>query len=595
MRKIKPSFYQNRMRVLSKVIKKNKYVGFDVETFGDKNKFYSGGLYWIDRGKERFEYFTDKEEMIKFMLARKFRNHYLVATNLNFDFTVVFYDTKYWNDFKIMMRNGNIIQASYNLNHNHGYIRFIDTANYAFMSVDNLGKIIGANKLKKPCFLGERIPNNEDEYIEMMNYNRMDCKISHDFMLFFQEGVNSVGGNVKLTLASTSLNTWRMNYQPIDLIKEEFILKDANIKDFIFAGYYGGRTEVFKRGSFASVNYYDINSLYPSAMRNEFPLPQSVKKIKKGDANLLNIYRFEGVTKARVTVHNIDKPFLPVRLNGKLCFPSGSFIGTWNNCELRKAIDLGYEIHCIEQIIYTETFNPFSDFVKKFYELRNMYKEQNNKFEFIVKILMNSLYGKFGMKRIEKYNIIDIKDVEDYTKFSKLVKNAEFDIKNDKLIVREEKEFNGIYAFPILASYVTSYARLIMYDYLDNEDVIYTDTDSIVTSRELDNTGNELGQMKYEGKFKNCIFIKPKLYLMNNHVKMKGISRPNLIDFLTIYYGGKVQKMKFTRLKESARKGITPNTKITIPKSLQLEDNKRVWEHQDLESVSPSKPIEVYL
>lgn len=583
------------MRRLSKHIKKNKYVGFDVETYGKTNKFYSGGLYWIDRGKERFEYFTDKEKMAEFMLTRKFRTHYLVATNLNFDFTVVFYETKYWNDFKILMRQGNIIQASYDLKHKHGYVRFIDTSNYAFMSVAKLGEIIGSDKLEKPKWLGKKKPEDIDERLELMNYNRQDCKITHDFMNFFQEGVNSVGGNVKLTIASTSLNTWRMNYQPNDLIKEEYVLRDSDIKKFIFEGYYGGRTEVFKRGTFKKINYYDINSLYPFAMKKEFPLPQSVQKIHRDLVSIDNVKNFEGVTRARVTIKNIDKPLLPLRYNDKLMFPVGTFEGTWNHVELRKALKLGYKIQCKEQIIYRETFNPFSEFVDNFYELRNKFKNDNNAFEFIVKILMNSLYGKFGMKLVEKYKIIDKKELTDYDTMKKLIGNSAFTEKGDKIIIREQKAFNGIYSFPILASYVTSYSRLIMYDYLIDDKVVYTDTDSIMTESELTNTGNELGQMKIEGKYPYAIFVKPKFYLVWFKARIKGVASPTVEDFDSILRGEKVVKQKFTRLKESVRRGMKPNTIIDVPKNLTLMDEKREWEHTDLNRIANSKPIEVSL
>ena len=52
----------------------------------------------------------------------------------------------------------------------------------------------------------------------------------------------------------------------------------------------------------------------------------------------------------------------------------------------------------------------------------------------------------------------------------------------------------------MVASAVTSYARLIMLPYLLNDSVAYTDTDSIITTKPLPKEliGKELGQMKDE-------------------------------------------------------------------------------------------------
>lgn len=590
------SFYSNRLRTLSPRIRKHIFIGFDVETYGDENKFYSGGLYWEDRGKIRFDYFTDAEKMCKFILARKFKNKYIVATNLDFDLTVLFYNTKYWNKFKILMRQGKIITASYDLGNNNGKIRFIDTANYAFFSVDTLGKIIGERKLDKPYWLGDRKPETPEERLELQTYNMQDCKITRDFSIFFQNGVNSLMGTVQLTIGSTSLKTWRMNYQPCDLIKESFITGDKSIRNFIFEGYYGGRTEVFKRGSFDEVNYYDVNSLYPYVMKNKFPLPQSVKIIDSRNVSFDNIIRYEGVSRCKVNVDNIDKPILPLRHDGKLKFPIGSFEGVWNHIELREAIIMGYDVKPVEQIIYTKSFYPFKNFVDKLYKLRLKYKEENNPFEIVVKLMLNSLYGKFGSKKVEKYKIIDMKTYDgSFNELKKLVGSNDFDVKNGKLIYRKEKEWNGIHSFPILASYVTSYARLHMYEYIKNDDVIYMDTDSIITTRQIKGCDTKLGNMKFEGKYTDCMFIKPKFYCLGDIVKIKGVSRATHDDFITILNGGSVSKMKFSRIKESARRGIQPNTKMIVKKNLSLIDDKRIWEHNDLSTISESKPVEVYL
>lgn len=591
----KNPMYKYCMRPLSPNIHKKRFIGFDVETYGKDNKFYSGGLYWYDKKYKKyiFRYFIDKEIMAKFMLTRKFRNMYIVATNLTFDFTVVFYDTPYWNKFRTLQRDGNILLASYDLNNKNGKIRFIDTSNYApFVSVSNLGKIIGVDKLEQPKFLGKK-PKNEDERLELQNYNMFDCKISFKFMEFFQDTINMLGGTLKLTIGSTSLSTYRMNYQKHSLVKESYVVNDSSIKDFIFEGYYGGRTEVFKRGVIKDVHYYDVNSLYPFAMKNNFPMPTSAEIPK--NPSLKNIIKYEGVSNCKVTSPKINKPFLPYRFDGKLMFPTGTFQGTWNHNELRKAYELGYKIVPIKQLIYTETFRPFDEFVDKLYALRTKYKNEKNPIEFVIKILMNSLYGKFGMKKIERYDIIDL-DSMDWEEVTKLAGSSEVEFIEDtnKMIIRSTKKFDGIYSFPIFASYVTSYARIHMYDFLKNENVVYSDTDSVISTSKLNNCSELLGQMKHEGSYDKAIFVKPKFYsLGEDYIKIKGLSKANCKDFIRILNGETIIKEKFSKLKESVKRGKLPNRIIEVPKKYSLIDNKRIWEHNNLDLISSSEPIEV--
>lgn len=588
-------YWKNTLVKLKGKIKKKEFVGFDIETYGETNKFMSGGIYYYYHGIEKFEYFTNQQEMLKFLLCRKFRNKMIVATNLGFDLTSLFWKTKYWNKIKLISRGSDILSASYDLGNNHGKIHFIDTFNYARFSVNDLGKILGVPKLEKPDWLGERKPNNKQEEQELKMYNKRDCKITCDFMYYLQEGINQAGGNLKITIASTSLDVWRRGHLNMNLTKESYILKDDKINELIFGAYYGGRTEVFKRGLFKDVNYYDVNSLYPSVMRKKFPVPHSVKKVYNPDIHY--VLNYEGVTECEVKSPPLNIPLLPIKIKGKLIFPVGKFKGTWNNVELRKALQLGYTINPINQIIYTETFYPFKSYVDKFYEMRLKAKKDGNNMELIYKLLLNSLYGKFAQKNRQNLIIKMIENItnDEFIKYAKCPdKNPSFILKDGIIMDIQKSIFNGNFSFPILSSYTTSYARLLMYDYLQKYDVIYMDTDSIVIKEEIKNTGKELGMMKHEGKISEAIFIKPKMYLMDKSVKVKGINKCNKKDFETILRGGSVKKIKFSKLRESIRRGFNPNTKISINKTLNLEDNKRLWSERFCEeSEQNSVPLEL--
>lgn len=573
----------------SKKLKKYDFIGFDVETFGRFNEFYLGGLYWYSRsGKEMFKIFYDKRQMIDFILSsKKFEGKYIVATNLNFDLTCLFYDMPEWNDLEILKQQSNIIYAK--LTRNKGkrsYINFIDTFNYLKTSVEGLGKIINSPKLEKPETLG-KIPETEEQRKELEVYNKRDCKISCDFMYFLQKGINKAGGNLKITIASTSFDVWRRNFLPISLKKESAVLKDNSIRDFIFKGYYGGRTEVFKRGEFENVYYYDINSLYPSVMRNKYPLPQSARKIENPKKD--NILDYDGVSKVLIHCPGNIRPLLPYKHHGKLIFPSGYISGTYNHNELRKALEIGYKIiNIYEQIIYTQTFKPFNQFVDYFYKIRQKYKSEGNNLQITFKLILNSLYGKFGQKKISGTRILDPStlNVDNYNqlldKINEFTQGEEYETdEKGRILVNYEKKYYGTNVYPIIASYVTSYARILMYDYIKHDEVIYTDTDSCICEKPLFEHSKELGKMKQEGFFRKCYIIKPKLYFLGGdeeqEVKIKGLSRPSKEDFFSIVDGNTVKKIKFAKLNESFRRGLKVNQAMEVVKSFNLEDDKRTW------------------
>jgi hypothetical protein len=597
--------YNHILKPLSPKIVKYDFIGFDVETYGDNNKFYMGGLWSRYGKKETYEVFYDREEMIKHILDIKPKNKYIVATNLSFDLTVLFYKTKYWNDLKLIHRAGDIIYAK--IKTRKGTIKFIDTMNYAPFSVEKQGKLlekanlIKDGKLKKPSFWlpiykdGELVKyeirkpretpkRKSKEVIELERYNRQDCKISSLFMYLIQQGINDAGGTLKITIASTSFDIWRRQFLKTLLLKEEHVLNDPKIKDFIFEAYYGGRTEVYKRGMHKNLYYYDINSLYPSVMVNPYPKPNSVRKISV--PRLDYIRQYEGVSNVIIESPGLDKPFLPVR-EDKLIFPNGIFKGTYNHNELRKALELGYKIHKItKQIIYSEKFLPFKRFVETFYKKRMSQKATKNPLEVSTKLILNSLYGKFGQRRVTKTEIFSIKGMTYQQVKDKLRDNY---VKNGSEIMQSyEEEFNGVNVYPIFASYTASYARILMYPYINNPEVVYTDTDSIFTTENIIEPSNELGKMKLEATIDQAEFYRPKLYEIFNNgeytTKVKGLSRCTHNNFQKIKQGLPVDKFKISKLKESLRRGMEINKSMIVPKLISIEDDKRVW--KDNESIA---------
>lgn len=562
------------LKRLNSKIKRYQIHSFDIETHGYKNRFVIGGFY-----DDRYHAFFNKDELIDYMMSKSSKNSFIVASNLSFDFFGTFFDKRYMNNFSPIMKSGNILMSKI------GMMRFIDTRNFCSLSVSALGKIIGLEKFYSRFAKSGTIPKTINEWNSYKRYNARDCLISKKFIEYFQDVCNNVlGCEMKMTIASSAMNLYRRRFMPIPIIyKEPF-----NEKKFIYSAYYGGRTEAFFRGHYIGMKrgshrqkllyYYDFNSLYPSCMKGEYPLPVSAKIIKSRRGNIPEniIIRYHGISDVIIEAPYMFYPFLPFRSENKLLFPYGTFRGSYTHIELRKALELGYRIKKIfKTLYYTKTFFPFRDYVNTLYDLRMRYQHEGNlSMASIVKLFLNSLYGKFAMKNLQEITIKDFSIEE-------LEEGYFLDHKSLIGYKTREKEAENNYIIPILSVYTSAYSRIKLYDAIVRLEPLYCDTDSCLSFKKI-RFSQKLGEMKLEKVVKECIIVRPKLYQLKAidgkiFTKAKGFSRINDKDFRNIIRGKKIKQMQFIKFKESIRRNYEPNQKINFYKRAILEDDKRKW------------------
>ncbi len=209
--------------------------------------------------------------------------------------------------------------------------------------------------------------------LEVIDKFRQNLFISHNIDL--TEG---------LTISRLALNKFLrfyLNNSKIPLINK------INIFNFLYLGYYGGRTEVFKPYG-KNLYYYDVNSLYPKAALNNMP-GIDVKYIKSLTNNSLNLDSLFGIFRAKVkTNHNYlgllppSLPSLPQsdgsdgsdKTNLGLIFPIGEYEGVWSSVELKYAQDNGYKVNVIEGYGFNEVPSYFKDYVHTLYDLKSKSK-----------------------------------------------------------------------------------------------------------------------------------------------------------------------------------------------------------------------------
>jgi len=549
-----------KLTPINSQIKVKPISSYDVETWGDrKNTFRMGS---VCRAGD-YKVFWDKKEMGDY-LKSKYQSRFMTfATNTQFDWNCLYILDKDWD---LLFNGSSLIRAYYRPTHTS----HLDTLNIVPLSVKKMGKSIG---LKKGDI--ENFASTPDDEIE--EYNLMDTRITYEYMVWFQKEVNDLGGELKLTLASTGMDLWRRKYL------HETIFQPSWLRNQItYESYYGGRTECFYKGYLEDFYVYDINSMYPYIMLRPFPDINRLTFDKADDIG--NIMEYEGCAKVSVYAPPMYVPILPYRHMDRLMFPCGDLVGTWTNAELRYAMENGYQIKEVFWTLYSEdTENYFENFILDLYEQRQEYARNDADEEYIIKKLMNSVYGKFAQKLDKKGSGL-LRVIDDNTKLEDLVGAM---IYHDKYYIKALERL-PVYVLPLLSSYVTSQSRILLHRYISKTKNYYCDTDSLFTPTRLD-TSTALGDLKVEYKVqKGWIFANKMYYLVcdgreDDIIKCKGIPYSKLAEFYETLFDRLEEKViiyfeKFVKMKEALRRNYMPNEIIDYHKTVKLYGfDKRAW------------------
>ena len=178
-----------------------------------------------------------------------------------------------------------------------------------------------------------------------------------------------------------------------------------NIFNFLSFGYFGGITEVYKPYG-QNLKYFDVNSLYPYVMAH-FPMPTGKPKFFYGDIRKNEYYAF-GFFYVRVTApDDIRVPILLTRINRSTIAPIGTWEGMYFSEELYNAESYGYKFEIIFGYLFEKSKILFADYIKNLYTIKKERSSKDAKY-IISKMLMNSLYGRFGMNPYrESHQIVD--------------------------------------------------------------------------------------------------------------------------------------------------------------------------------------------
>lgn len=462
------------------------------------------------------------EQLLSYITSRK--NTYMFGHNIGFDIRVIglfryLHDNGFSSKPPIINERAFIWDAS----DGKHKINVIDTANFAVQSVKKLGKSLGYDKLDVDFDAAS------DE--ELLTYCIRDTEIVEKFVCQYIKFIyDNDLGNFKSTLASQALLSWRHRFmsKPVILHSNKIALEAER------DSYHGGRVECFYIGKLPKQDYYnlDINSMYPHVM-SSMQLPYRLENISNDN----RVSTLEFYTNKRYCIASVDietqTPCYPIYHNKRLLFPVGTFTATLHQSELRYAIDHNQ----IKRVNKTYIYNSeilFYDYVNFFYSVKVTSKlNGNSSWEFIAKILLNALYGKFGQTYVSR-KCTDIEDSNSIWRLPFSIPDrhtrGQYVCWYDKLIL-EQKSGETAHSFPAIAGAITAYARMLLWNYIEKaniNNVYYADTDSIICNRKgYDNLQNsisetQLGKLKLMGKTDTFEIRGCKDYSFGEDDKTKG-------------------------------------------------------------------------
>ena len=335
-------------------------------------------------------------------------------------------------------------------------------------------------------------------------------------------------------------------------------------QEFIYACSFGGRFEMCKRGFLGNTWTYDINSAYPEAMRNlpDFSDGRWVQGKTIHPLAAAGFYEIECNIPEDVYI----APF-PFMIKGKLIFPTGHFITRATLPELQACRKPEwYKILSSEQFIQNTDHKPLKKIMESLYAERQKLKSNGDASEYILKIILNSTYGKFGA------------------------------------VIKGNKRIGSMFFPPIFVA-ITGHIRAKLYDFAIannlERDVAGFATDSIALTKKLDlPETKELGKFSLQKSASDTFYLQNGINRTNGIWKQRGLGTMNgkRIDwYKTVTKDGilfaKIKVIRNTRLNSGIKFKKTDgigNLKEIVRELNLNADRGRLW-NGSLKSVKSKK------
>ena len=451
--------------------------------------------------------------------------YYIVAHNIAFDIRVVgllkYFSSHKWKRTMLIAEGVNFIAS---FRKDTTTVQLVNNQQLFNVSLKKLGEAIGVYK--------KGIDFAAANDTELLEYCVQDVVVMIEAWNFWVKYISDNDlGPFRLTAASQAMSAFRHRF----LDETVYIHNDERTIKLERESYHGGRVECFYIGTYSKGLVYnlDVNSMYPAMMES---LPVPVKLLKYYERCPREVFErnrrnYGYIVEAAL---DISEAVLPVKDGKRLLFPTGRVVGVFTKPEYEAALEVGNVREVFRCAFYDERV-AFHSFVDFFYTARLAFREAgNDQFAYISKLLLNSLYGKFGQKQNVYETVGKSINTPDGIYKSLEVGSGEW-VKYRIIegIVEKSVGFEeGYNSFVAVASYITAAARVLLAKYIriaGRENVLYCDTDSLFVNA----TGHDLladyidasalGKLKLVQNPDTLTIFGPKWYRFGDTTKLKGI------------------------------------------------------------------------
>lgn len=283
----------------------------------------------------------------------------------------------------------------------------VDAFNYFRTSLEEIGESIGMGK-------GEQPPKSAP-FQAWLDYCIQDVLVLEKAIKGLIDLVRGEGlGKFALTISSQAMSAYRCKFMP----SPKSILVHGNDRAIWLErqSYHSGAVHTWYIGKVKEPAYFealdeseredgilacgpvyhlDVQSFYPSIMaQNKMPARLLKVILAPSPDQVRHAMSCRGVIADCLI--DCEEPGFPVTREGRTFYAQGLISTVLCGPELKRALEEAKTVKIRSMAVY-EMDDLFSDFVNYFWELRKKYAHQGNKaFAYVCKLLMNSLYGKFG-------------------------------------------------------------------------------------------------------------------------------------------------------------------------------------------------------
>ena len=434
-------------------------------------------------------------------------------------------------------------------------VQFKDSLPFLLDSLKKLGESFKVKNKKLDFDIIGKDEKFYDETEEWKEYVHTDVKCLAEVIFAAETEFRSLFSQSMTTSIGIPGVAWKFMMNTCLGLQKCVVPKSPSLIQFIRSSTYGGRVLHYKKffnqndhilanGKKDTLICLDGNSLYPSAMYQFcFPLGE-MKMIESKDH--FNVIKDNNMYIAEVTVKlpNVKYPYWPYRekLGKPLIYPIGTITGVYTSVDLQEMLIDGAELIEFKKGFYwSEQSRIFTEMIESLYSQRDKIKAESERTgiydprEYIIKILINSQYGKF---------LEIIKDSMNYTDKGTWGKNGsgnpKFSMKNHQVmnatqLPNGQTEYKYHLDNPIvkkpnyIGSFILSYSRKIMNNLiraLGPENIYYGDTDAVYTKTSI----YEQALKKYPQLFSSGL-----TGCKNDYGKTKFITKAIFADYKRYY------------------------------------------------------------